>query len=280
MKAGFWVAPEGEGAITMLPIGAEAAGPARSATLGTADAAAMIAHCPRVAALLPEVAAVLEAAGMEPRSRLFDIIDWTEDERRLIGHVLGTGEVSATVALPDGVVAQIQESVLAGLWRVRFENSGAGILGDYIEVGDVPEAVRQAARLTAPEIPIGEVPDGAMNVKPLLAELRDRVARYRPGDPPHVVNFSLFPMTEADMAFLQRTLGTGPVMMVSRGYGSCRVLSTGVRHLWSVQYFNAMDTIILDTLEVAGIPESVLAAAEDFADSAERLREIHAAYFA
>ena len=47
----------------------------------------------------------------------------------------------------------------------------------------------------------------------------------------------------------------------------------------SVQYFNAMDEIILDTLEIGGVPVVALAATEDFRNSSERLREIYEAYF-
>ncbi|MFN5452680.1 hydrogenase expression/formation protein, partial [Bradyrhizobium sp.] len=83
----------------------------------------------------------------------------------------------------------------------------------------------------------------------------------------------------ADMVFLQQTLGNGPIQLVSRGYGTCRVLATGIRNVWSVQFFNAMDTIILDTLEVGGVPVVALAASEDFEDSAERLQQIIEAYF-
>ncbi len=46
-----------------------------------------------------------------------------------------------------------------------------------------------------------------------------------------------------------------------------------------MQFFNSMDTIILDTLEVGGVPTVAIAADEDFEDSAERLIEIREAYF-
>jgi hydrogenase-1 operon protein HyaF len=86
-------------------------------------------------------------------------------------------------------------------------------------------------------------------------------------------------MNEVDMAFLKQTLNLGPVQAVSRGYGTCRVTLAGQRHVWSVQYLNAMDIIILDTLEVGDVPVSLCAADEDFQDSAERLGEILEAYF-
>jgi hydrogenase-1 operon protein HyaF len=38
--------------------------------------------------------------------------------------------------------------------------------------------------------------------------------------------------------------------------------------VWRVQFFNSMDTLILDTLEVTDMPEVVLAAPEDLSDSA------------
>ena len=47
-----------------------------------------------------------------------------------------------------------------------------------------------------------------------------------------------------------------------------------VRDVWRVQYFNSMQTLILDTLEVVDVPEVALAAPEDLADSKERLGEL------
>jgi hydrogenase-1 operon protein HyaF len=41
-----------------------------------------------------------------------------------------------------------------------------------------------------------------------------------------------------------------------------------------VQYFNSMQTLILNTLEVVDVPEVAMAAAEDLADSRQRLREL------
>jgi hydrogenase-1 operon protein HyaF len=287
MKAGFWDAPEGaEGAMTILPVGgADPSPPWRTGTgahafLATMDAAALTARSPHAAALLPELAAALAAHQAEAPNRLFDLTDFPADDRELIGQVMGEGEVGGVAALSGGVVAQIQESVMAGLWRVRFSGPDGALIGDYLEVGAVPEAVREAAMLTADSLQAGAPPEGAMNVMPLIAEIGARMAAHKPGDAAHVVAFSLFPMLPADMDFLQRTLGAGPVQLLSKGYGVCRVLATGTRNVWSVQYFNAMDAIVLDTLEIGGVPCAACAADEDFRDSAERLREIHAAYFA
>jgi hydrogenase-1 operon protein HyaF len=290
MKPGFWVAPDGEeAAIVLRPIGAPAPVGGRSATgapafLATGAAEALIAACPRVAAMLPEIAAALDAQAADAPGQLFDVTAFSAGESRLLGEVLGEGEVSATVALPGGVVAQVRESVLAGLWRVRFDGPDGAHVGEYLEVAAIPAAVRQATALAAPAIAPAAPPEGApgeyMNVMPLLAEIADRMARWRKGEPSHVMNFSLLPMTASDMAYLQACLGTGPVALAASGYGTCRVLATGARHVWSVQYSNAGGEVVLDTLEIGDVPTAVLAAEEDFRDSAERLREIAAAYFA
>jgi hydrogenase-1 operon protein HyaF len=281
VKAGFWIAPEGaEEGVTLLPIGDDALAARPSINfLATRSAEELIARCPDIAKLLPRLCDALAAQKAAAPGQLFDITDLPADDRELLSQVLGEGEVAGVAALTDGVVAQIQESVLAGLWRVRFTDAAGALIGDYLEIAAIPQVVRKAAELTATALEFGPAPAGAMNVMPLLAEIAERHGAHRPGDGAHVINFSLLPMNDVDMQFLQATLGDGPVRLVSRGYGTCRVHATGARHVWSVQFFNAMDTIILDTLEIGDTPAAACAADEDFIDSAERLREINEAYF-
>ncbi|HEY8261667.1 MAG TPA: hydrogenase expression/formation C-terminal domain-containing protein [Methylosinus sp.] len=284
MKAGFWIAPEGaDDAVTMLPLAEAGEDAARGkdvvAFLATASAEEAIARCPRAAALLPQLADALETQRADAPGRLFDITDYEDHERELIRQVLGEGEVSGLAALPDGAVAQIEEASMAGLWRVRFTDAAGKIAADYLEIASIPHVVERAAAFTAETLSFGQAPEGAMNVMPLVAEIDGRMRAHRPGDPSHTINFSLLPVNEIDMAFLQQVLGDGPVQLVSRGYGHCKVTATGARNVWSVQFFNAMGTIILDTLEIGDAPAAARAADEDFHDSAERLREIHEAYF-
>ncbi len=131
--------------------------------------------------------------------------------------------------------------------------------------------------MTLPDLAINQPPEGAMNVMPVLAEIRDRVHRRDPGT--HTISLTLLPMTDQDIEFLQTSLGTGPVRIISRGYGTCRIQATAIHDVWSVQFFNAMDTMLLDTLEIGEVPIVARAAEEDFRDSVERLREIEEAYF-
>lgn len=285
MKAGFWVAPEGsEETITVLPFACEETTSVRRRAgavsfLATGDGEQLIARCPRAAALFPQLADALENQSASAPGRLFDITEFCDDDRELITQVIGEGEVNGVAALPNGVIAQIHEASMAGLWRVRFVNAAGELTADYLEVGAIPEIVKRAAELTSERLVIGSEPVGAMNVMPLLTEIAERMKAHRAGEPSHVINFSLLPVSEIDMACLQQALGNGSVQLISRGYGACKITATGARGVWSVQFFNAAEAIILDTLEIGDVPTAACAAEEDLRDSAERLREIHEAYF-
>lgn len=164
----------------------------------------------------------------------------------------------------------MQESVFAGVWVLN----GAGI--DRAEVAQMPplalsrafQPQRPARLLQAPRGP------GVVNEPAILAELTDKAAAWRGPADLHVVNLTLLPHTEEDLLWLAEALGEGAVTLLSRGYGNCRITATAVPQLWRVQFFNSMEVLILDTFEVTAMPEVALAAPEDLADSAERLREV------
>lgn len=211
-------------------------------------------------------------------------------ERELVNQVLGEGEVSAQVLpAPGRGQARIQESVFAGVWRV-LETNDRGRSHDHIEVGDVPSVLRRAAEddaaqagssSPAPQPAPQPAPEGVMNAEPVLIELADQRARRsalaeaeQRSAPAHVVNLSLLPMTPQDIAWLDHVLGTGRVLVLSRGYGNCRITNAQVPHTWRVVYYNSQDHVILNTVEVTSMPEVCRAAPEDLSDSAERLAEV------
>lgn len=286
MNAGFWTAPgAAEQPINVFPFGEESLNVSSGsltaagalAKLATLDGAELAKRCPNAIDLLSKVVVAISRQKTDAPTRLFRLGNLDDLERKLIADVLGEGEVAGFVALPDGSMAQIQESVLTGIWHVRLETDADH---EYLEVGAIPEIVKRAAAdLTTADFEIGQAPEGAMNALPVLAEIRERALAWRPSIRSQIINFTLLPMSPVDMSFLQDTIRNGPVQLVSRGYGTCRVLSTAIRNVWSVQFFNAMDAIILDTLEVGGVPTVAIAADEDFEDSAERLQEIIEAYF-
>ncbi len=202
-----------------------------------------------------------------------DVMDG--ENRELVDRVLGEGEVSVIFA--GEVKAHIQESVLAGVWRIRYLDGDERLLADTIEVAAIPHLVTESTFARAAPVAAAEthsIPDGVRNAPPLLAEINDRLAAYRVGDDAHVINLTLLPQTEQDLAFLAERLGQVRVSILSRGYGNCRIVSTGTRFVWWVQCFNSRDKNVLNSLEITQVPSVACAAQEDIRDSAERLGPI------
>ena len=192
--------------------------------------------------------------------------------REVLTQSLGFGEVSAFTLAPSRV--RVQETAFAALWRVLEEGEGAGIVADRLEASAVPMELYAAMRATSlPELVVPALLPNMMNGEALLAEVQLQCVRHQPGKPAHVINLTLLPVTDTDLDYLYGALGHREVSILSRGYGNCRVTSTRLANVWWVQYFNSMDTLILNTIEVVDMPEVVLAAAEDYADSVERLGE-------
>ncbi|WP_049621194.1 hydrogenase expression/formation protein [Frateuria defendens] len=202
-------------------------------------------------------------------------------DRRLLDQLLGEGEVSARIEGPR--TADIQETVFAGLWRVAVFEDGR-LVEDYVEAACVPTLLRAvAARPLEPpaslDLTAAEVPPSVMNAPSILTELADVLRLRRADGPAHVVNLTLLPLSPEDIACLEQRLGRGPLTILSRGYGNCRVTSTAIPHCWRVVYYNSQDAIILDTIEVSAMPDAVCAAAEDLADSVGRFAEVLASSF-
>lgn len=162
-ESGFLDGARGRGQpINVFPIGDEslnamsgsltAAG--ALAKLATLDSAELARVCPNAIELLSKVTAAIASQKADMPTQLFRLGNLNDLERKLIADVMGEGEVAAVVALPDGSLAQIQEAVLAGIWRVRLERDANH---EYLEVGPIPEIVKRAAAdLTAADFEIGQ----------------------------------------------------------------------------------------------------------------------------
>jgi hydrogenase-1 operon protein HyaF len=194
---------------------------------------------------------------------------------RALNESLGQGEVSAIVQARGAAPWLVQETAFAGVWRVRRDDANGAPLEDNLEAGDMPLVVKEAAaRVSGASLDPARLPPGVMNAPAIIEELRHRKQRHKPGSPAHVVNLSLLPLAPADHEGLAALLGDGPVAILSRGFGNCRVNATNARGIWRVRYFNSMNTVILDTIEVVELPEAACAGAEDYDDSIGRLREL------
>ena len=228
---------------------------------------------------LRKLEAVLSALRTAPAacsSIVIELKDLDAANRAFIDQVLGEGEVSIIA----GGAIQVQESVLTGVWRLQDIDSHGELAADTIEVGEFPQRVLQIAGEAAGQglRPSDTGGEDLMNAPALAAELADKLAHFQPGVAPHVINLSLLPVSDGDLAFLENRLGQGAVTILSRGYGNCRISSTAVKNAWWVQYFSAREALILNTIEVTRIPGVACAAQQDLEDSAERLAEILEVY--
>jgi len=224
--------------------------------------------------------AVLEQLAEAAEGRFgpqISLVGLSAPDRQLINQVLGEGEASALVRSEGSPLElRIQESVFAGVWRIMCFNAGV-LVDDAIEVGPVPMQLRSTAAEDAqtPYQPWrGPLPPNVQNAPILVEEIRDQIAHWQPGQPPHVVNLSLLPVSPEDVAYLDHQLGTGRVLLLSRGYGNCRITNTRHPHCWRVIYYNTFDKVILNTVEVVDMPEVGMAAPEDLRDSHERLQDV------
>lgn len=233
-------------------------------------------------AALQQVLALLEQGAEGGPPGLVRLGRLAPRDFRIVNQVLGEGEASAIVQLGAGnLEVRVQESVFAGVWRLMTwrleEGRDPELVDDAIEVGPVPSLfAATAAEDVWAEPPqwSGPLPPNVQNAPLLVDEIRDQVARWQPGQVSHVVNLTLLPVTPEDIGFLDHQLGTGRVLMLSRGYGNCRISNTRLPNCWRVVYYNSMDKVILNTVEVVDMPEVAMAAPEDLRDSHERLREV------
>lgn len=204
-----------------------------------------------------------------------ELIGLPVDALRVLNETLGEGEVAAVVDCEPRV--RLQETVFAGVWREQRVAPDGTLLSDILRAAPVPPVVvERAAATAAPALhtiadEAGSWPDGVMNLPSLLHELREAIERSGPGVPAHVINLTLLPLSSADTALLDALLEGGSVVILSRGFGNCRVSSTAVRSVWRVQYFNTMQTLILNTIEVVDVPAVALAAREDLDETRSRL---------
>ena len=188
-----------------------------------------------------------------------------------VNELLGQGEVS--VLIKGGRTLRVQETAFPSVWRIQSLREDGSLEVDNVEAGAMPRCVLDHIANLPRKAEIKPQIAGLMNAPALAQELFTQSDRYKTGDKAHVINLTLLPVTPEDLQYLADCLDFGPITMLSRGYGNCRITATGLPHTWWVQYFNSMDQLILNTLEVVQVPEAALAAKEDYEDSIERLKE-------
>jgi hydrogenase-1 operon protein HyaF len=214
--------------------------------------------------------------GLQPL--LADLSGLDADSREVIHQILGEGEVS--ISCSGEATARIQESVLAGVWRILYVDDDEKVVADLLEVAPYPHVLSVAFEDSRPlDTSTDEDSVELPNAMPILVELAEAARKFEADGTQHSINFTLLPTTAEELEFIEDRLGRGPVNILSRAYGKCQVFSTLTPNTWWVRYYNGMDKLILNTIEIVSVPGVVTAAEEDLRDSAIRLEEILEPYW-
>jgi hydrogenase-1 operon protein HyaF len=100
-------------------------------------------------AVLDQVLALLDRTAERGPGGQVSLTALPAADLRLVNQILGEGEASALVREEDGALeVRIQESVLAGVWRLitfRTVDGERTLIDDVIEVGPVPALLRAIA---------------------------------------------------------------------------------------------------------------------------------------
>ncbi len=236
-----------------------------------------VAHLAGARAVMEQLDTVLSSYRIEQPPVRLPLDDLDADNLKLIAQTLGEGEVK--IMAQGAQTVHIQESVMAGIWQVQRLNAQGAITAHWLEVGAVPSVVRTIMQTETPEqLTLGELPPNLMNAPAILTEVAEHQAKCQEGAPPHVINLTLLPISEEDQTCLLEMLGSGPITVLSKGYGNCRISSANLNHTWWVRYYNSMDRLILNTLEIVDVPQVAQAAQEDIEDSAKRLHDLLTEY--
>jgi hydrogenase-1 operon protein HyaF len=269
VAAGPGSQPEEDEALQYLPLPSAMMTFALPVINDEADPALMAAACAVIEQLRDRMqAAAFGSTGMPA----IELLGMDEDVVRLTNQTMGEGEVS--IAARGSAQYRIQETVFASVWRLHEFAADGRLTRDTIMACAIPPMVTQWAQEDVSlDCMLPEKTPGIMNALSVLTEIVGKARTYKTGDRVHVVNLTLLPMSPEDMECLPQALGVGAVTILSRGYGNCRITSTRLPNVWWVQYFNSMDTLILNTIEVCDVPEVAQASREDYEDSIERLGE-------
>lgn len=218
-----------------------------------------------------DILSALRRITSQDDSIILDYAYLCSQEKTLLTEHLGRGEV--TILAGEDGATEITESIYPGVWRSVERDDTHKIIDEHLEVGAIPRIVRTINRSGKTEFKTPPViqNDGIMNAPSVLNEAMAYAESWHSAMLNHVINFTRMPMTSDDMALIIHCLGKAPVAIRTKNYGACMISSTQVRHIWTVQYFNSENKMILNTLEIGDVPSAAQAAQEDFEDSAMRL---------
>lgn len=109
------------------------------------------------------------------------------------------------------------------------------------------------------------------NAPPLLRELSELAKRLLTSGETSAIDLSALPLTPADLAWLQDTLGAGEISVSLQANGESTLNETACPGIWWVTHRNEQGAVTSQFIEVAFVPELVKAHPEDVKNGQEYL---------
>jgi hydrogenase-1 operon protein HyaF len=142
-------------------------------------------------------------------------------------------------------------------------------------LAEIPIRIEGPALARGPAPSAGPEPSGGLGggVDAVLTEIATLLERLAGGQLPAAIDLRSLPMSPHDRTELQRVLGEGEVTATVAAAGVSTIRETRISGLWWVEHRDAHGELIAELLEVARIPQILVAASDEIAASARTLRE-------
>ncbi len=106
----------------------------------------------------------------------------------------------------------------------------------------------------------------------LMQEIAQLLDAYSERGEESAIDLRSLPMTPADRTELEERLGRGDVAAMLDVAGVSEIWETAYPGVWWVRHLGADDKIAAERIEIAAVPEILLAQTDDIAAAAARLR--------
>jgi hydrogenase-1 operon protein HyaF len=115
------------------------------------------------------------------------------------------------------------------------------------------------------------------NVLPLLHEIRHALRRLAEGGEGTIIDLRSLPLAPGEEQKIEEALGRGEVSISIDALGPSTISETAYPGVWLVTHRNTEDEVIARFVEIARIPELVMAQADDMKAGLGELEETLAA---
>jgi hydrogenase-1 operon protein HyaF len=141
-------------------------------------------------------------------------------------------------------------------------------------MSDAPARTRlDSIQVTVEGLPTGAIDVHTMNVLPLLHEVRHALERLLATGEATTIDLGSMPLAPGELEKIDDVLGAGEVRVLLESLGPSQLYETRFHGVWRVTHRNSSDEVVGRYIEIARIPDLLLAQEPDMRASLDRLTE-------